>query len=197
MLLWFGKWVRGTVLDDQGGQRVEDLAGDVALQAADDLGLRQAFVGAALGVGAGAGVVAEAAKNDNVERVVGATVAAAVGPVAVGASAAGGDRCGAAEVREGGFGLDPVKVVAGADEHLAGDLEYRIALVEYLVGDVHYPHAGEFVLEQRWTYNQGVEAERRFRSDAERASNTWPWWSLVKSPQSMEEVLLAYREVLR
>src|SRR5829696_7296069 len=110
MLLWFGKWVRGTVLDDQGGQRVEDLAGDVALQAADDLGLRQAFVGAALGVGAGAGVVAEAAKNDNVERVVGATVAAAIEPVAVGASAAGGDRCGAAEVREGGFGLDPVKL---------------------------------------------------------------------------------------
>jgi hypothetical protein len=25
-------------------------------------------------------------------------------------------------VREGGFGLDPVKVVAGADEYLAGDL---------------------------------------------------------------------------
>ena len=122
MLLWFGKWVRGTVLDDQGGQRVEDLAGDVALQASDDFGLRQAFVGAALGVGAGAWVVAEAAKNDNVERVVGATVAAAIEPVAVGASAAGGDRCGAAEVREGGFGLDPVKVVAGADEHLAGDL---------------------------------------------------------------------------
>src|SRR5688572_22208152 len=65
MLLWFGKWVRGTVLDDQGGQRVEDLAGDVALQASDDFGLRQAFVGAALGVGAGAWVVAEAAKNDN------------------------------------------------------------------------------------------------------------------------------------
>jgi hypothetical protein len=40
----------------------------------------------------------------------------------VGASAAGGDRRGAAEVSEGGFGPDPVKVVAGADEHLAGDL---------------------------------------------------------------------------
>jgi hypothetical protein len=36
-------------------------------------------------------------------------------------SAAGGDRRGATQVREGGFGLDPVKVVAGADEHLAGD----------------------------------------------------------------------------
>jgi len=39
----------------------------------------------------------------------------------VGGSAAGGDRRGAAEVREGGFGVDPVKVVAGADEYLAGD----------------------------------------------------------------------------
>ena len=76
---------------------------------------------AALGVGAGAWVVSEAAKNDDVERVVGATVTATIEPVSVGASAAGGDRSGAAEVREGGFGLDPVKVVAGADEHLAGD----------------------------------------------------------------------------
>jgi hypothetical protein len=78
-------------------------------------------VSAALGVGAGAWVVAEAAKNDNVERIVGSTVTATIEPVSVGASAAGGDRRGAAEVREGGFGLDPVKVVAGADEHLAGD----------------------------------------------------------------------------
>ena len=79
-------------------------------------------MGAALGVGAGAWVVAEAAKDDNVECIVGATVTAAIEPVSVGASAAGGDRCGAAEVREGGFGGDPVKVVAGGDEHLAGDL---------------------------------------------------------------------------
>lgn len=55
-------------------------------------------------------------------HIVGATVTAAIEPVSVGASAAGGDRRGAAEVREGGFGLDPVKVVACADERLAGDL---------------------------------------------------------------------------
>jgi hypothetical protein len=36
----------------------------------------------------------------------------------VGASAAGRDRRGAAEVREGGFGIDPVKVVAGSPEPL-------------------------------------------------------------------------------
>jgi hypothetical protein len=122
MLLWSGKWVRGSVLGDQGEQGVEDLAGDVALQAADDLGLRQAFVSAALGVSARPCVIAEPDENDDVECIVGATVTAAIEPVSVGASAAGGDRRGAAEVREGGFGLDPVSVVAGADEHLAGDL---------------------------------------------------------------------------
>jgi hypothetical protein len=46
-------------------------------------------VSAALGVGAGAWVVAEAAKNDNVERIVGSTVNATIEPVSVGASAAG------------------------------------------------------------------------------------------------------------
>jgi hypothetical protein len=60
-------------------------------------------VSAALGVGAGAWVVAEAAKNDNVERIVGSTVTATIEPVSVGGSAAGGDRRGAAEVREGGL----------------------------------------------------------------------------------------------
>jgi hypothetical protein len=122
MLLWSGKWVRGMVLGDQYGWRVEDLAGEVALQAADDLGLRQAFVSAALGLGASAWVVSEAAKNDEVERIVGATVTAAVEPVAVGASAAGGDRRGAVEVREGGFGLDLVKVAPALMSTLAGDL---------------------------------------------------------------------------
>jgi hypothetical protein len=38
------------------------------------------------------------------------------------ASAAGGDRRRAAEAREGDFGLDPVQVVAGTGEHLAGYL---------------------------------------------------------------------------
>jgi hypothetical protein len=41
--------------------------------------------------------------------------------MSVGASAAGGDRRGVAEVREGGFGLDRVRVVTSGEEHLAGD----------------------------------------------------------------------------
>jgi hypothetical protein len=40
---------------------------------------------AGLGVGAGASVAEEAAKNDNLERIVGATVTAAIEPVLVGA----------------------------------------------------------------------------------------------------------------
>jgi hypothetical protein len=66
--------------------------------------------------------VSHAAENDYVEGVVCAAVTATVKAVPAGASAAGGDRRDAAEVREGGFGLDPVRVVAGTGEHLAGDL---------------------------------------------------------------------------
>ena len=66
--------------------------------------------------------VSHAAENDYVEGVVCAAVAATVKPVSAGASAAGGDWRDAAEVREGGFGLDPVRVVAGTGEHLGGDL---------------------------------------------------------------------------
>jgi hypothetical protein len=58
-------------------------------------------VSAALGVGAGAWVVSEAAKNDSVERIVGSSVTATIEPVSVCASAAGGDRRGFAEMREG------------------------------------------------------------------------------------------------
>lgn len=77
------------------------------------------------------------------------------------------------------------------------DLEYRVGLVEYLrtTTTQPYPHAGDFIIEERWT-SWGLEAEQRFRRDAERASNSWPWWSLFESPQSMEKVLMAYREVL-
>jgi len=66
--------------------------------------------------------VSHAAENDDVEGVVCAGVTATVKAVPAGASAAGGDWRDAAEVRDGGFGGDPVRVVAGTGEHLAGDL---------------------------------------------------------------------------
>lgn len=62
----------------------EDLAGDVALEAADDLFLGSAFLGAPVDVGAGAGVPAELAYDYPVEGGVGCPVAAAVEAVTVG-----------------------------------------------------------------------------------------------------------------
>ena len=59
-----------------------DLAGDVTLQAADDLGLGLSFFGAALDVGAGGRVRAHAGEHDPPQGVVGLPVAAGVEPVA-------------------------------------------------------------------------------------------------------------------
>jgi len=73
----WGRWrlVAGLQVADEGVVR---LAGDVALEAADDLGLGLAFGGAALGVGAGALAVAQPADGDHVQRAVGVAVAAVV-----------------------------------------------------------------------------------------------------------------------
>ena len=58
-----------------------DLAGDIPLQAADDLPLRQAFLGAPLDVGAGSRVGPHPGDHDPPQRLVGFAVAAAVEPV--------------------------------------------------------------------------------------------------------------------
>src|SRR5712691_4743409 len=65
-----------------GTERVVELTGDVALEAADDVAFGEAFGGAAGGVGAGAGAVVQPADGDHVQRLVGAAVAAAVESVA-------------------------------------------------------------------------------------------------------------------
>ena len=57
---------------------VEDLARDVALEAAHDVALGLAFGGAALGVCTGALAVAQPADGDQVKRPVGLAVAAVV-----------------------------------------------------------------------------------------------------------------------
>jgi len=59
-----------------------DLAGDVTLQAADDLRLGFPFGGAALGVGAGGRVRAQPGEHDPPQGMVGLTVTAGVEPVA-------------------------------------------------------------------------------------------------------------------
>ena len=58
------------------GEVGEDLAGDVTLEAADDLAFGESFSGAAFDVGAGEWVVAHADDRDDVEGAVGCSVAA-------------------------------------------------------------------------------------------------------------------------
>ena len=60
-----------------------DLAGDVALEAADDLGLGLSFFGAAFDVGAGGRVRSHAGEHDPPQAMVGLPVAAGVEPVPV------------------------------------------------------------------------------------------------------------------
>ena len=111
----------GLIACGAGGEDGEDLAGDVALEASDDLGLGQPFGGASGGVGPGAGVVTQPAKYDDVEGVVRPAVAATVESVAVGPPAAGRDRSNPAQMRERGLRAQPVGVVTGSDEYLSGD----------------------------------------------------------------------------
>src|SRR5450432_1589929 len=69
---------------------VEDLARDVALEAAHDFALGLAFGGAAFDVGAGSVAVAQPADGDQVERSVGLAIAAVVEAVTGGLAGGGG-----------------------------------------------------------------------------------------------------------
>src|SRR5688500_8398806 len=95
----------------RGGWRVledaEEVAGDVALEAALDLSVGLALGSAPFRVGAGGGVVAEPAENDDVEGPVELAVPEAIEPVAGGHARRRGDRCDTGEVRERGFVTEP------------------------------------------------------------------------------------------
>jgi hypothetical protein len=66
------------------GERLEDLAGNEALEAANDLPAGLALGGPAGDVGAGDGVVAHADQHDREQRLVGTPIATTVEPVAGG-----------------------------------------------------------------------------------------------------------------
>src|SRR5271170_5558238 len=93
-----------------------DLAGDVALQAADDFLLGFSFGRAAFGVGAGGRVRAQASEHDPPQGVAVLAVAARVEPAADGLARRCRDGGGAAQVRPGGLAAQSSWVVPGCDE---------------------------------------------------------------------------------
>src|SRR4051794_23967329 len=98
----------------------EYLAGDEALQAAHDLRLRLPLARTPADIVEGRLVAAHAGDDDPVEGGVGPPVAAAVEPVAGRLAARGGDRAGAAQLRERGLRTDPLRVVAEEEQHRRG-----------------------------------------------------------------------------
>jgi hypothetical protein len=94
--------------------------GEVALEAAEDLGRAQALGRAALGVGARGWVPAQAPDGEQVQGAVGLAVAAPVEPVADGPARGGRDRGDAAQVGEGGFATQAVGVVARGHQQGGG-----------------------------------------------------------------------------
>ena len=103
-------------VSEVGLECVVDLAGDVALEAAEDLELGLSFGRAAARVGARARAVAQAADGDQVQGAVGLAVAAVVEAVAGGLARGCGDWAGAAEGSEGCFAVEAVDVLPGGDE---------------------------------------------------------------------------------
>ena len=102
---------------------VVDLTGDVTLQAALDVELGQALVGPPRDIGPGRRVTAHADQGDAPQGMVGSAVATAVEAVAVGAARGRRDRGGATQVCEGRLRAEPLGVVTGGDQQLAGGVD--------------------------------------------------------------------------
>lgn len=88
------------------------------LQAADDFPLRQTLGQPPLHVGQRRRVVAQSHDHDPVESRTGLPVAATIQPMADGLSAGGRDWAGTAELGEGRFRSDPLRIVPDQDRHL-------------------------------------------------------------------------------
>jgi hypothetical protein len=106
---------------------------DAALQVADDLPLARSFCGATFDVVAGGLVASHPDDRDDVQGAFGRPVAAAAKSVtSTGAAAAGGLWGDPAEFGEGGLTVDPLGIVTGGDEELAGDLDPDAGQLERL-----------------------------------------------------------------
>src|SRR5664280_3329171 len=93
-----------------------DLAGDVALQDADDLALGASLLHSALEGGLRVWVVGDPHHDDAPQRAVGLAVAAAVETMACHLARGCLDRRHAAEMSPGRLRAQPLGVVAGSDE---------------------------------------------------------------------------------
>src|SRR5215204_5361255 len=100
-----------------------DLAGHIALEAADDLALGQALSGAAVDVGDGRRVPAHPDHDDPKQRGIGLAVATPVEAVTAGLAGGGRDGAGATQLGVGGLRADPTGVVARGTEQLGGTVE--------------------------------------------------------------------------
>src|SRR5262245_42090757 len=91
-------------------EQTEEVAGEVALEAADRLAHALALAGLALDVADRRRVVLAAADDDRVQRAVELPVAAGIEPVAEDPAGGGGDRRGAGEAGERGFRAEAAAV---------------------------------------------------------------------------------------
>ena len=96
-----------------------DLSRKEAFQASDDLAFGPAIGGASGDVVAGWLVESHADDDGSIEGGVGVSVTAPIEPMPAGASPGRGrDRTGATQLRERGFGANPVRVIAEDDQQL-------------------------------------------------------------------------------
>ena len=96
-----------------------DLSRKEAFQASDDLAFGPAIGGASGDVVAGWLVESHADDDGSIEGGVGVSVTAPIEPMPAGGSPGRGrDRTGATQLRERGFGANPVRVIAEDDQQL-------------------------------------------------------------------------------
>ena len=106
-----------------GHHALVDLPREEAFQKPDDFACGPAVCRASSHIGGGRRMVPHADDDGSMEGGVGLSVAAAVEAMAAGGHPRrSGDGTRAAELREGGFGANPVGVIAEDDEHFRGGI---------------------------------------------------------------------------